>query len=371
VSPAADRGRVGALDAIRGLGATAIVAFHVMGIGDVPLPDSLGFVRSHLGMGVTIFFVLSAFSLFRTNDQRRHTEPSFVQRFFVRRVARLCPLFYAMIAFWVVARWLEFGETTPVGDVILTACFAFNPFPGSHESIVWAGWTLGVEAIFYALLPLVFRWVLRPRDAMLLAAATLVVSHFSHRIMTASGDLPVTFVYMSFLTHAPVFAVGICSYYGYLRVRDLAPGTLRWLSWAVLAWVPALYWAIPWLGLEPSRPVSFALWSAVFGAITAVHACRTNLLVTNPVTVFLGRTSYSVYLLHPFLVYKLQPLYRAVEKSLAGQETLAFVICFLLTMAVVSPLAELSYRFIERPGIDLGRRWLARPAPVGANTSAT
>ncbi len=56
--------RVDALDAIRGLAALAIVFFHLEGVGDVAVPGALSAIPTHFALGVQIFFVLSAFSLF-------------------------------------------------------------------------------------------------------------------------------------------------------------------------------------------------------------------------------------------------------------------------------------------------------------------
>jgi peptidoglycan/LPS O-acetylase OafA/YrhL len=96
--------------------------------------------------------------------------------------------------------------------------------------------------------------------------------------------------------------------------------------------------------------ISFAL--ILIGLLLApVH------IVVNRVTGFLGKTSYSLYLLHPTLVLLLVPAYRWVYAQPMGL-SLKFAGCSALTLTLLIPLSYLSYRWIERPGINLGRNLL-------------
>ena len=46
------------------------------------------------------------------------------------------------------------GRYVPLAEVLLNLTFLFPFIPGRHESLVQAGWSLGVEWVFYALFPL-------------------------------------------------------------------------------------------------------------------------------------------------------------------------------------------------------------------------
>jgi len=52
------------LHSLRGIAALMIVFFHVAGIPPLELPKGWTFINNYFGMGVPMFFVISAFSLF-------------------------------------------------------------------------------------------------------------------------------------------------------------------------------------------------------------------------------------------------------------------------------------------------------------------
>ena len=71
------------------------------------------------------------------------------------------------------------------------------------------------------------------------------------------------------------------------------------------------------------------------------------------------------------------PTYKATYTGLLksfldwfGQGTLAFTLSLLLALPLVCILAELGYRFVERPGIALGRRIIRRWAEPSAPAAA-
>ncbi|MCA8975306.1 MAG: acyltransferase [Planctomycetes bacterium] len=356
IIPSDSTRRVESLDAIRGLAATAVVAFHMVHLGHVDKPDAFAFVGTHFGLGVTAFFVLSAFSLFWTNDGRVGT-PGFARDYLVRRIARICPLFYAMLAFWVAVRWFQFGVPTPVREILLNATFTFNIVPGSEDSLVAAGWTLGIEMIVYGVI-LVALLVIRSLWAAVIAlVVSLVVADAGFTSISRVEGLSASYSMHSVLTHLPAFAMGVVAY----RVaRRLPPWPARrgvLLAWAGVLCVPGLYLIGPLLA-GVTTPYYFAMWSLAFAVVAATNIHTTTRVLTNPATVFLGKVSYSLYLLHPYLVSRLEPVYGWCQEACGESKLLGFCACLAMTMAILVPLSELSFRFIELPGMRLGKRLL-------------
>ena len=67
---------------------------------------------------------------------------------------------------------------------------------------------------------------------------------------------------------------------------------------------------------------------------------------------FIGRTSYSFYLLHLVILFAFAPLvYRGVSSFV-----LTWAVCLFLSYVA----AHLSYEYVERPGIRLGHRLAAK-----------
>jgi peptidoglycan/LPS O-acetylase OafA/YrhL len=158
----------------------------------------------------------------------------------------------------------------------------------------------------------------------------------------------------SIVRHLPVFALGILAFHCGMvlltyRYR-LTLGCILLAAGAVVMW--ALIRArLPDLDPLFWQGVSFSL--ILMGLLLAPFR-----LLVNRITRFLGTLSYSLYLVHPTLIYLLIPVYRRVyEQPMAL--SLKFICCSALTLSLLIPLSYLTYRWIERPGIELGRRLLA------------
>lgn len=82
-------------------------------------------------------------------------------------------------------------------------------------------------------------------------------------------------------------------------------------------------------------------------------------LLVNSWTAGLGKRSYSLYLLHLPVIMILFP-YIGVIRSLELPAGAVFILCATIVLIVAGALSFLSYRFIEKPGMQLGTRLLQR-----------
>jgi len=144
--------RLDFVDSIRGLAALYVVTFHLVYIPNPSLRLPF-WVRSFItngDTGVTLFFIVSAFTLAYSMNQRGG-EPRSTLRFYVRRFFRIVPLFYFWIFLTSIRDFVSFRVTHSIQDILLSVFFVFNFIPGKSTGIVWASWTLGIEMIFYLL----------------------------------------------------------------------------------------------------------------------------------------------------------------------------------------------------------------------------
>lgn len=82
-------------------------------------------------------------------------------------------------------------------------------------------------------------------------------------------------------------------------------------------------------------------------------------LLVNPVTRFLGKISYSLYLVHPLLICSTKiPTWAA---SLAPGKYFMVPCIALVTLSCSIPLAWLLYTVVESPFIRLGRHLTTTP----------
>jgi peptidoglycan/LPS O-acetylase OafA/YrhL len=107
-------------------------------------------------------------------------------------------------------------------------------------------------------------------------------------------------------------------------------------------------------------PFTLALLSAWPFMFLVVSQClRPVWLITNRFFTHMGDLSFSLYLLHPPLVYFAEPIYGWLYDK-AGGPGAGYVLSVLLTLVLLYPLARIAYRMIERPGIAWGERMIER-----------
>lgn len=352
--------RLAFLDALRGLAAVYVVLFHVMAMPAPALATGpvMGAVLAMGGTGVALFFVISAFSLAYTMPRHART-PRPLLSFYLHRVFRIAPLFFVLLAFsiWRDGRGNHAGHSLP--EILANVSFTFNLFPGWEAGIVWASWAIGVEMLFYAVFPLLFRVIDRPLRAWWVAVAGTLASLLAGAGVFGAGGLAAVGDY-GLLRHLPVFLYGILAYHLFAALPTLQAGTARRCCAAALFGGALLLvaltvgsaraWVVPGLG--------WILFGAGYAALLVGMSRFPLKWVVNRVTAYLGQVSYSLYLAHPIVVALLIPVFRRIQAQVPHAD-LAYLACAVLTLAVAIPLAHLGYRLIEVPGIRAGHRLLA------------
>jgi peptidoglycan/LPS O-acetylase OafA/YrhL len=353
-----------ALLGLRAVAAIAALLYHLFHLVKLPLPPGCGFVGTHFGLGVKLFFVLSGFSLCHSTC---HTlgRRTWIRDYALKRFFRIAPLFYAMLAVWVGFFWMR-GVSTDFSTVVLNLSFSYNLVPGKHESLVAAGWTIGVEMLFYCLLPVLLATVGSLRTAVGLFLVAAVVSHAGREALAGGGDLLARYAGLSFICSLVVFAAGIAAYHLW---RALPAG--RWAAVAVAVvtlGLAALLLSPLRAGLLGPWGVVVPLWSLCFAGLTVWQAAAPGLLLASRPMQFLGDRSYSIYLLHPLVIVLLKEPTRqlhAASTPLVGDWAF-FVAGGFLTAAVVAA-ATVTYALVEVPGIRLGRWLIGRLDSPGAS----
>ncbi|MFN8626324.1 MAG: acyltransferase [Candidatus Binatia bacterium] len=358
------------LDALRGLAASYVIVYHML---HIPQPNTeapnWAFHIAHWGgTGVTLFFVVSAFSLFYTMPLRLE-EASPCASFYLHRLCRIAPLFYLWIVLSFARDWLLFAVQRPWWSIVATGALVFNFIPGLQEGVVWAGWTIGVEILFYALFPLIYR---RVRNVW--AAGTLVLgcigawmvfqASIAHLPLAAEVQQPLLSKWF-FLRHLPIFACGsVC----YFLLRDpLVSGMgkrQRRLGLLLTPLALCAYAATVSGQLGTGFADSYYWQGFLYSVLLVGLALNPVRPIVNRLTCYLGKLSYSLYLNHPTVVFLLSPVYQRIYAA-APNVSVAFLASYGLTLAIVVAVSALTYRFVEEPGIRLGKRlyrgWAARP----------
>ncbi len=353
---ATQKPRLAYLDALRGFAALYVVVHHVglMPKPPLPVPDLFKAIVGFGGSGVTLFFIISGFSMCLSWKRHAITD-SPARSFYANRLARIAPLFY----FWLVLALLRDAifkgpesqhSALEIGANVL---FLFNLYEPFQAGIVWASWTIGVEMLFYAVFPLI---MLARFDNLvktsLLVTLSLVVVVIARRVTADSTQpdllLPLfLFDGVGFFSLLPVFLMGAATYY----VSDLLhfENASRLRLWLGRLLLPAAFLALSILAIYNPKGLIWYYASAVAYAMLLLgFSVWDGNIMVNRFTSYLGKISYSLYLNHPTLVYILIPVYLTIY-SLGLGSILAFSMCVTLTVSILVPISHLTFRFIETP----------------------
>lgn len=356
--------RILELDALRGIGAIAVLLCH--------LPREFWFGET----GVDLFFVLSGF-LITGILLRSVGQPQFLRTFYLRRSLRIFPVYYLALA---SAYGLNHFRPTPAE----TTGFPFYLVYLQHIHEYWGAstppanislnhtWSLAIEEQFYLFWPLAF--VLLKRPALIWLGGICLVA-------------PVFFRYMGLpklvlLGHTEGMALGAL-------LAWLTPATAsipRYKRASVYAAIAiagfAVYWALYWK-LHADTPdfngkaylagtLSISIISLAYFGLIGFVVCMAGSprlsMLRNKVLLRVGTISYGLYLYH-WVIYEYLDALIKFRWGLGDPWWLD-----VLKLAVSFAVATASWRLIEQPilrfkeglGYEGKRRTSLRSAPLSA-----
>lgn len=275
----------------------------------------------------------------------------------MRRFLRIAPLFYVMVVAWIVFR----GDMPSVKKLILNVTFLFGFDKGQFASLVPAGWSIGVEMIFYALLPVLFLWVGDQRRALIGLAAALLLGYAFHEVLpTSTKQMDIWFARMNFITNAANFMGGLWAYFFYRSVAGEEPSRKQRLSIWFLSGALGIWLLTAVLGPVTNPYVHRYIVSAGFPFLILTLVLVPWRVLVNRVTTWTGKVSYSIYLTHVLVIVSLEPLRKHLHGIFLESVYVPMAISIVAIGALVMAVSAVTFAFIEQPGMRLGRsRWMA------------
>jgi peptidoglycan/LPS O-acetylase OafA/YrhL len=390
LTPPAGNPRFPLMDAVRGLGALAVVLAHSYGHEFGSAPQLLDNLTEQLGSAVQVFFGLSGFLLFRPYlaAQALGRQAPRLGDFWLHRVLRIIPGYW--VALTVLSLFLgpermpgTFGEHWWLFYGFGQAYSLTENFDG-----LAVAWTLSVEASFYLLLPLLaaasaalgrrYGW---KRGALIVIAPLMVMGPVIHVLNTVTtldhGTLQaVQRVTYGLPGEANFFAVGmllavlsVAIEAGERPHRALAAlidkprvtWRIAWALWLVAAvafgfpheLLPGLSFRARFIGTD--LIVTAFVFLILLPAAFDVHDGPVRRLLSWRPVVVCGVLSYGIYLWHyPVLLWleERAPL-RAVSEDWALVPRVPLLFAVAITCAVVA--SAISYRCVELPYLRLKR----------------
>jgi len=376
-APAPVGRRFALFDSLRGAAALAVMGNHI-GFHSGAEAYAWGGFLAHLNVGVTLFFLLSGFLLYRPYAcaVAGRAAPPAIAVYARNRALRIVPAYWVALSVCAAAGLVQ--------GVLTREWWVYYGFAQSFRSRwIWGGigpaWSLSTEVSFYALLPLLGALVIRIarvpspsarviRQVVLFAVLGLCGLVFrTYSLGTPLAEFNQTVVSL-FLW----FSVGMLLAVAHTS-QDGHAGTSRFLRWITrhpaAPWLVAAGWYCV-MSLLPAFPRSFQgsytrltfaaehvllatialllMLPAVFGETAGGFPRR---LLASATLTWLGEISYGIFLWH-------EPVVIALSRHggtgwIAGWPLLSLALASLPPVLV---LAWLSHRFVEQPALRFKNR---------------
>jgi peptidoglycan/LPS O-acetylase OafA/YrhL len=372
------------VDALRAIAALMVLASHApfLGAQDPVGPAKLA---SRLGVGVWIFFAASGYLIagpFLRALLEGRRAPS-AGRYAIRRAVRIFPAYWVALAALLLigGASLAHGWQLPVHALLVHGLV-----PGELKSVFLVAWSLGVELIFYALVPLgVGLWLRLARGrpvplrrlvqsvlalwATAVAISVVLAVAFPFR---AAQGLPGAVQVLDLVGSLANFCPGMLVFLAVVAVgSETSPWTRRYVAAAsrpvpMLATAALLFLVATQLPFQTSH-VATAAQGPLFGIAsglvlaTFVHAQWTGGVIR--VLAPAGLVSYGVYLWHWVI---LTGLVHYGVTVLDGGGLVPTIGRIALLCAATLPVAAVSWLLLERPLLRRTSGWERSRAAASA-----
>jgi peptidoglycan/LPS O-acetylase OafA/YrhL len=344
------QGHIIELQSLRGIAACAVMFGHALIYYDTPSWFHDLAILANGRAAVVIFFVLSGYVLTRSL-RRSLIDRDTVLRFYVQRLFRIYPAIWAASAlglFYIFFLHWQIPEQHLGG--LITSQFRTDRFDALHiiaslaamtTFIIPQLWSIFVELVASLAIPGIAYVVLYRRRWLpgLLALAVLM------SFIIPNTYYHVTMYFMDFVVGAVLIWAGVTGQvFGRLPLRT------------TLLVAGGLLLTTQHLPLEYYSPFAHVIDTALSVVIigTLISASNPRGVLRSNFSLLIGDISYSIYLLH-YAVLCIVAKGFAVAGLLDLDTVLLSLLLALVTAAITVPLSWLSYVYIEKPGIQLGK----------------
>ncbi|TDM03356.1 acyltransferase [Macrococcus hajekii] len=165
------------------------------------------------------------------------------------------------------------------------------------------GWSISNEILFYLTLPLFFIWVRNVRHALWPAFELTVLEIGDTLLSLHYYDYPVNlhmYYFYWFPNQFPIFARGILLFF----MVQCQPVKLN-AAWARIFILITVLWIVTLTSMEFHQSMIFFIhyvYSILFVVFAYLLSISQPAVLVNRLTVFIGNISFSMYLIHFFIV---------------------------------------------------------------------
>lgn len=348
-------GRLTFVDGMRGIAASMVAAYHLYVHSSLDgrpwLPGAIDWLLHYGWLGVEIFFVLSGFVIAHSIHERP-VGAKFVGLFALRRSVRLDPPYWTSI---VVALGLRLIAIHVLGRsekqlpdlATLTAHLFYLQDILGYEPISSVYWTLCLEIQFYLIL--------------------VVVVGISQALARATGK-PAAAPSIALAIGGALAMWSLADYFDFYEAELRGACIPMWFSFflgVLLAWhvngAVSVAWPLSLAGLAlglnvfwDTTPQPFVAVGATLLLLWAFRSGRLKTGLSIAPLQYLGKISYTLYLLHATIGWSTISLGKAVVGSALGP--LQPFVFFATGLAASIVASHVVWWAIERPSTRLSQR---------------
>lgn len=359
-----DHGRDTQLDGLRALLAFGVMVYHFFGIrmivvGETPFKNLSEITRLLGSFTVCTFFSITAYLFSQRLLRSESHQGRLILKFLLGRCFRLIPTAMLAAILFLLANPQVYTDTNRVSLLVqnwkslLNVAFSSisHPATGPESRLIepWAWgiacgphWTLHFEWIFYLSLASISLLALK-RQALLVPLALIFLLTF---VIQGTDYFFVKWEHMTW-AFVPGMILGLTR--SFWKDNKYLSQPLSSVV-AMIAVLLSAYYRIP---------VVKVLVTTLFLACIICNNPATKILNTKLLR-SLGETTYSVYLLHGLVQYATFKWVLPIPVASSIPTWMWWMTCGLQVVVIVF-IARLSFEFVEKPGIALGKRmftWL-------------
>jgi peptidoglycan/LPS O-acetylase OafA/YrhL len=360
------------INALRGYAILLVILIHSSQA--IKVSDFSKIICNTGDLGVQLFFILSSFTLFNSYSKRRLQEGQDVNRnFFMRRFFRIAPYYY--IGGLIYVFYYFFVKNNIINGYNLIANFTFTNgiyLPGIND-IPPGGWSIGVEMLFYLLIPILFKYIDSFGKSILLFVLTMLFSiMINHYLLSYTtlflnliwGEINPWSLYFCLPNQLPIFILGIILYY----INKNMVFSFK-LGQMVLILSIMLFISFSFFKFSLVYPFYFIKREYAYGLIFVLFAIGTytteNKIIINSFVQEIGIVSFSMYLNHFLIVIVLGFIYNGMCKIFVDYLYLSNVILqndfifwsfYFLIVILTYFISKKTYKYVEIKGIGLGNK---------------